>query len=325
MLLRRSFLASLGLLGATSAARAAYPDSPIRLIIPFPGGSGEVQARIVTKALAKIIGQPIVVQGQPGAGGNVAANYVAKAQADGYTMFLGVSTIFEINPLIYKPETYRSMGFDPVADLAPVSLLSEQQFVLVTNPNVPAKSIAELITYAKANPGKLTVATSGVGSPLYLAAIEFMSQSGVKILDVPYKGGGEDSLALLSGTVDLLFGSIPDVRGNIESGKMRALGVTGIKRLKLLPDVPTIAESGLPNYNVTIWSCISVPAATPKPIVQRLQAAIMQTIAQPDVVASMEQIGLEPLSSTGEEVARRIQTETPIWRTALKTAGVAAQ
>ncbi len=318
MLTRRAFIAGLGvpLMSWALDARAAYPDSPLRLIVGFPGGSGEAQARIVAKTLGQILGQPIIVQGQGGAGGNIAAAYVAKARADGYTMLLGVSTFFEINPLIY-----RNPGFT-ARDLRPVSLLSEQEFVLVVRPQLPIHSVQELVAYARANPNKLTNATGGLGSPLDLCSREFMSRTGAKILSVPYKGGGEDTLALLGGFADMMFGSVTDVTGNIEAGKMRALGVTGTRRLKNFPGIPPIAEAGVPGYDVTIWTCLSLPAGTPDEVVTRLQAASEKAIADPACRAGLEQMGLFPLHLNGADVARRIETEAPMWREIFRKAGV---
>lgn len=318
MLTRRAFIAGLGvpLMSWALDARAAYPDSPLRLIVGFPGGSGEAQARIVAKTLGQILGQPIIVQGQGGAGGNIAAAYVAKARADGYTMLLGVSTFFEINPLIY-----RNPGFT-ARDLRPVSLLSEQEFVLVVRPQLPIHSVQELVAYARANPNKLTNATGGLGSPLDLCSREFMSRTGAKILSVPYKGGGEDTLALLGGFADMMFGSVTDVTGNIEAGKMRALGVTGTRRLKNFPSIPPIAEAGVPGYDVTIWTCLSLPAGAPDDVVTRLQAASEKAIADPACRAGLEQMGLFPLHLNGADVARRIETEAPMWREIFRKAGV---
>ncbi|MFT4066973.1 Bug family tripartite tricarboxylate transporter substrate binding protein [Paraburkholderia sp.] len=319
MMRRRRFVAALGapvLLGWMRVALAAFPDNPIRLVVGFPGGSGEAQARIVAKTLGQILGQPVIVQGQGGAGGNIATAYVAKSRPDGYTMLLGVSTFFEINPLIYRTPGFKN------SDLRPVSLLSEQEFVLTVRPQLPIHSVKELIDYARANPNKLTNATGGLGSPLDLCTREFMSRTGVKILSVPYKGGGEDTLALLSGFADMMFGSVTDVTGNLESGKLRALGVTGIKRLKNFPDVPTIAEAGVPGYNVTIWTCLSVPAATPADVVARLQDASAKAIADPACRASLEQMGLFPLHLDGDAVQRRIELEVPMWREIFRKAGV---
>lgn len=318
MLTRRAFVAALGapLLGWALDAQAAYPDSPIRLLVGFPGGSGEAQARIVARTLGRILGQPVVVQGMGGAGGNIATAYVAKAKPDGYTMLLGVNTFFEINPLIY-----RNPGFHN-RDLRPVSLLSEQEFILVVRPQLPIHSVQDLIAYAKAHPNKLSNATGGLGSPLDLCSRQFMTLTGAKILSVPYKGGGDDTLALLGGFADMMFGSVTDVTGNIESGKMRALGVTGTRRQPQFPDVPTIAEAGVPGYDVTIWTCLSMPAGTPDDVVARMQDASQKAIADPQCRSAMEKMGLFPLHMSGADVAKRIETEAPIWRTVFHKAGV---
>jgi tripartite-type tricarboxylate transporter receptor subunit TctC len=320
MISRRTFLAALGApvlsAWASSDAWAAWPDSPIRLIIPFPGGTQEAQARIVAKTLGKYIGQPIVVESHPGAGGNIGAAYVAKARGDGYTLLLGVSTFFETNPLIYK-----DIGYKP-SDLTPVSLLSEQPFLLVARPGLPIANVRELIDYARRNPGKVTVATAGPGSPLDLANREFMSRTGVRMTPVPYKGGGEDTLAVMSGFADLEFGGIPNVAGNIKAGKLRALGVTGSKRLANLPDVPTIAEAGVPGYDFSVWSCVSVPASTPPDIVSKLNAALVKTIADPEVQTGFAQIDLIPVSSTSKAVAQRIVAESATWRAIFQKSGI---
>lgn len=319
MVSRRTFLNTIGATALASwsaeSAFAAYPDSPIRFVIPFPGGTQEAQARIIAKTLGKYIGQPIVVEAHPGAGGNIGAAYVAKTRPDGYTMLLGVSTFFETNPLIYKDIGYK------LTDLVHVSLLSEQPFLLVARPALPVNNVRELVAYAKQNPGKVTVATAGPGSPLDLANREFMSRTGTSMVSVPYKGGGEDTLAVMSGFTDLEFGGIPNVIGNIRAGKLRALGVTGTSRLANLPDVPTIAEAGVPDYNFSVWSCISVASATPAAVIQQLNAAIVKTIADPDVKAGFAQINLIPVSSTSDAVARRIATESVQWRSIFDKAG----
>lgn len=320
MISRRHFLASLGA-GALAAlparsAFAAYPDSPIRLVIPFPGGTQEAQARLLAKTLGKYIGQPVVVEAHPGAGGNIGSAYVAKARGDGYTMLLGVSTFFETNPLIYKDIGYK------LTDLAPVSLLSEQPFLLVSRPDLPVHDVRGLISYAKQNPGKITVATAGPGSPLDLANRQFMAHAGVTTTPVPYKGGGEDTLAVISGFTDLEFGGIPNVVGNIRAGKLRALGITGAHRLASLPDIPTIAEAGLPGFDFSVWSCLCVPGTTPAPIVQQLNAAVVKTIADPEVKNGFTQLNLIPVSSSSDAVVQRIATETTQWRTIFDKSGL---
>jgi tripartite-type tricarboxylate transporter receptor subunit TctC len=329
MITRRSFVAATGVSAILAAsprlAHAAYPTAPIRLVIPFPGGSGEVVARLVGNTLSTYLGQPVVIESHPGAGGNVAANFVAKAPADGYTLLMGVSTIFEINPLLYKPAMYTSLKFDPNADLVPLSTVADQQFVLIVNPRVPANSVKELVDYAKQNPGKLTVASSGVGSPLYLAGQEFMIRTGVNMLDVPYKGGGEDVLAILGGFADVLFGSVTTLAGNIKAGKVRALGVTGSTRLDIMPDLPTIAEAGVPDYNVTTWHCICVPSATPADIQTQLHDALVKTVETPAVKQGLEQQGMVPLTSTSDQARQRIAKETADWRTVFDKAHIEQQ
>ena len=311
-------LVALLVMSSGNAARHEYPDKPLRLILPFPGGEGEAVARIIALAVGKSLGQSVVVENKPGAAGNIAAEFVARSPADGYTLLMGFSTIFEINPLLY-----RELRFD-AADFAPVSLVAETHLVLVVNPSVPARSVQELIDHAKANPGKLTFASAGVGSPLHLAGELFMSRTGVKLLHVPYKGGGAaaTATAVLGGFADVLFGTVTTSLANIQAGKVRALGVTGTRRFDVLPDVPTMAEAGVSGYNVTAWHSIAVPAATPRPIVQRLQSEIAKAIAAPDVRESLERAGVIPVSSTGEEVARRIETETEHWRRVIKDAGI---
>ncbi|MFT4066957.1 Bug family tripartite tricarboxylate transporter substrate binding protein [Paraburkholderia sp.] len=322
---RRDFLAALAapvLLGAgwpRDAHAADYPSSPVRFINPYAAGSDDVQARIVAKALSRYLKQPVVVEAHPGAGGNIAAHYVANSAPDGYTMLLGISAIFEANPLLYREPGFSPDGFRHV------SLLSEQQFVLVVNPSVPARSVPELIEYARAHPGKLTNATAGIGSNLYLAALEFTSKAHVNIENVPYKGGAEDTVAVLSGFADMEFGGVPNVLPHLGTGKLRALGVTGRQRVAVLPDVPTIAQAGLPGYEFAVWNCISVPKATPAAVVATLHDAVVKSIAEDDVRHSLEQLGFTPLSSSPGEIERRIQAEAPMWRELFKMAGIKPQ
>lgn len=322
---RRDFLAALGVpvllsAGWTLDAYAAdYPSSPVRFINPYAAGSDEVQGHIIAKALSTYLKQPVVVESRPGAAGNIAASYVANAAPDGYTMLLGISSIFEANPLLY-----RKPGFSP-ASFQQVSLLSEQQFVLVVNPSVPAHSVSELIGYARAHPGKLTNATAGIGSNLYLAALEFTSKAQVNIENVPYKGGAEDTVAVLGGFADMEFGGVPNVLPHIGTGKLRALGVTGRQRVAVLPDVPTIAEAGLPGYEFAVWNCISVPKATPAAVVATLHDAVVKAIAEDDVRRSLEKLGFAPLSSSPAEIERRIRAETPMWQGLFKTAEIKPQ
>ncbi|KXU85560.1 C4-dicarboxylate ABC transporter substrate-binding protein [Paraburkholderia monticola] len=316
---RRSFqtsLASLALLtlpaailgGLPRCAQAAYPDGPVRIILAFPGGSGDAQLRILASVLTRYLGGPVIVQPMPGASGNIASAYVARARGDGYTLLWGVSTFFEVNPVMYADVGYR------LADLKPVSLLAELPFVLVVNPSLPLHSLKDLIQYAQRNPHKLTNATAGVGSPVDLAGRELMSRANIDILHVPYKGGGEDALAVLSGFADMEFGSVSDVAANIRAGKMRPLGVTSAQRLKQLPEVPTIAEAGVPGYDFSVWNSILAPASTPQPLIDKLHAALVGSLADSQLRAGFEQLGFIPMSSTGAEVSKRIEAESRLWR-----------
>ena len=315
-LLRATAIVAVVLMNWAPLAQAAYPDAPIRLIIAFPGGSSEAQGRILAQALGRYLGQPVVVQAQPGAGGNMAAAYVAKSRGDGYTILLGSNTFFETNPLIY-----REIGYD-LKDLKPVSTLSEQTYVLAVRPSLPIHSVRELIDYARKHPGKLTNATAGSGSPVALAGMAFTSRAGVRFLDVPYKGGGEDTLAVLSGFADLEFSGVTDVAAHVDAGKLRALAVTSKARTKRLPDVPTVSESGVAGYEFTTWNAVFVPASTPEPIVERLHAAIISALNDPDVQSRFEQIGFVAVGSTGETAAHRLAIESVEWRRLFQQAGV---
>jgi tripartite-type tricarboxylate transporter receptor subunit TctC len=301
---------------AVTDARAEWPEGPIRLIIAFPGGSSEAQGRILAKALGKALGETIIVQAAPGAGGNIASAYVARAKPDGYTILLGSNTFFETNPLVYQDIGYQ------LQELKPVSMLSEQTYVLAVRPGLGVRSVRELIDLAKRNPGKLTNATAGIGSPVALAKLEFEEKTGVRFTDIPYKGGGEDTMAVLGGFADLEFSGVTDVAGNIEAGTLQALGVTSRQRVTRLPNVPSLEEAGVAGYQFTTWNCIFVPSATPASIVERLHAALATSIGTPEVRKGFEQLGFVPVSSTGEEAARRLASETESWRALFHARGI---
>jgi tripartite-type tricarboxylate transporter receptor subunit TctC len=300
-------------------AYAEWPEGPIRLVIAFPGGSSEAQARILAKALGSSLGQTIIVQAQPGAGGNIASAYVARARPDGYTILLGSNTFFETNPLVYK-----DIGYEP-ADLKPVSMLSEQTYVLAVRPSLGVHTVKELIYLAARHPGKLTNATAGIGSPVALAKLEFEAKAGVRFTDVPYKGGGEDTMAVLSGFADLEFSGATDVAGNIEAGTLLALGVTSRQRAPRLPNVPSIEEAGVKGYQFTTWNCIFVPSSTPASVVARLHAAVVKSIETPGVRAEFEKLGFVPASSTGEAAAQRLASEAQTWRALFRAREIAAK
>jgi tripartite-type tricarboxylate transporter receptor subunit TctC len=316
-LLLRFALCAFALLFPFAVAHAQYPDHPIRLVVPFAVGEADVVARLVSQAMKDELGQSVVVENKPGAAGNIAAAFVAKSPPDGYTLFAGFSNVFVTNPSMYK-----SLPFDPDKDFALISLVAESQFMLVARASLPVSTVKELIEYAKANPGKLTFSSGGIGSPLHLAGELFMTRAGVKLLHVPYKGGQDAARAVLTGEVDLLFGALSSSISNVQAGKVKAIASTGPTRYAILPDLPTISESGLPGYEVTAWHSIEAPAGTPEPILQVLRNAVHKAIASPEVKSKLEAIGLTPKGSTGEELARRIQAERTLWSGVIKGAGI---
>lgn len=309
----------LALFGVAPPARADYPDHPIKFILPFPpGGETDPLARAVSQQMSKILHQSIVIENRAGAAGNIASQVVAAAPKDGYTLLWGFSNWLVINPLLYKDLT-----FSVARDFAPISSVADGVFVLLVNPKVPAKSVKDLITYAQANPGKLNYASTGVGSPLYLAAVLFAARSHSSMVNISYKGGGDAALAVMSGDCDLVFSS-PSASGSfIKGGKLRALAVTSPQRIPLMPDLPTVSESGMPGFSVTSWHSLLAPAGTPKAIIDKLHAAVIEALATPEVQEDGKRQGLVITGSTPAQVADRIKAETAMWREVLHGAGVA--
>ena len=283
----------------------AYPSKPIRLIVPFAAGGGnDAVARLVGKRLADSLGQPVLVDNRPGAGGVVGAELAAKSAPDGYTLFLGGVGSHAINPNLH-----RKLPYDPVRDFAPVELLAQAPLVLVVHPSVPARDIAEFIAYARANPGRLNFASNGNGSSSQLAAVMFDTMAGVDMVHVPYKGLSPALADLLSGQVQLMFSSVVAILPHIKAGKLRGLATTGAKRLASLPELPTIAESGLPGYEASSWYGILAPAGTPRDIVARLNAELGKALDQPEVRASLIAEGAEPAGGSPEAFAAHIRSE----------------
>ncbi|ABM37426.1 tripartite tricarboxylate transporter substrate binding protein [Polaromonas naphthalenivorans] len=299
-------------------AGADWPSKPIRWIVPFPpGGAMDAIARTLGEKAGKTLGQPFVIENKPGAGGNIGADFVAKAPADGYTMM-----ITSIGMATNKP-LYGKLSYDPVKDFAPVSLLAVVPNVLVTNSTQPnVKIVADLIAAAKKEPGKLSYASAGNGTSIHLAGEVFTSLAKIDMLHVPYKGSGPAVADLLGGQVNYMFDSISSARPHIESGKLRALGVTTAKRSSALPNVPTLAEAGLPGYEVSPWFAVFMPAATPKPVIARLNAALLDAMKQPDVRARFASIGAEPVGSTPDELAAHLARESARWSKLIAERGI---
>jgi tripartite-type tricarboxylate transporter receptor subunit TctC len=312
-------LASATLPAARAQAPAAsWPSKPIRWVVPFPpGGAMDAIARTLGEKAGKTLGQPFVIENKPGAGGNIGADFVAKQPGDGYTLM-----ITSIGMATNKP-LYGKLSYDPIKDFAPVSLLAVVPNVLVTNATQPdVKTAKDVIAAARKAPGKLTYASAGNGTSIHLAGEVFTSLAQVDMLHVPYKGSGPAVSDLLGGQVNYMFDSITSARPHIESGKLRALGVTTAKRSKTLPNVPTLAEAGLPGYEVSPWFAVFMPAATPKDIVAKVNAALLEAMKDPDVVKRFETIGAEPVGSTPEEMAQHLARESERWTKLIQERGI---
>ena len=299
-------------------AQDDYPNRPVRIIVPFaPGGSTDVVARILADKLGAELKQNFVVENKPGAGGKIGADAVAKASPDGYTLLMGTTGVLAINRYLYK-----EMSFDAERDLAPVSYTSLITNILVVNPQVPARSVAELVQLAKAKPGSLTFASSGAGSSTHLSGELFKSMAGVDILHIPYKGSSQALVDVVAGQVTMLFDNAPSSLPFVEQGKLRALAVTSTKRLPNLPDVPTIDESGVKGYESLSWSGIVAPAGTPRRIVDKLNAAIERILRSDEVKQRFVSLGVEPVGGPPEAFSRHIRAESEKWGKVVRAANI---
>jgi tripartite-type tricarboxylate transporter receptor subunit TctC len=319
---RRRFL-TLAVLCAVATFQAhaqTYPNRPVRLLVPFaPGGGADTISRILTPKLHEALGQPWVVDNRGGAAGNLAAETVARAAPDGHTVLMGFATTLTVNPSLYK------LPYNVEKDLQPVTMLATAQYILVIHSSVPANSVKELIALAKQKPGSLNYSSGGIGTPLHLAAELFQKRAGVKMVHLAYKGGGPAAAALLGGEAQVLFGSIASSIQHVKSGRLKALATTGSKRSKVIPELPTMIESGFPGFDVTSWYGLLVPATTPMTVVNKLRDAAIKSLALPDVVEAMSRQGLDVETSTPQEFAARIKAETATWADVIRTAGIKAE
>jgi tripartite-type tricarboxylate transporter receptor subunit TctC len=305
------------LCSAFTAVAADYPTRPVSVVVAFtPGGPSDVLARIVGKKLEALLRQPFVIENRPGAGGNIAAESVARAAPDGYTLLNGNNSILATNASLYK-----KLGYDAEKDFAPISLLGLQPNILVVNPQVPAKSMAELIALAKASPGKLNFASSGYGAAAHLAGELFKTEAKIDIVHVAYKGAGPALQDVVAGHVQMMFATSASVIGHIRSGALRPLAVTTLKRTPLLPEVATIDELGIKGFDATTWHGLVAPAGTPKEIIATLHAAIKETLKDADVRQQLENLGVDIVGSTPDEFAAYIKSETPKWTAVVKASG----
>jgi tripartite-type tricarboxylate transporter receptor subunit TctC len=307
--------AAAGQVNLVSAAD--YPARPVTIVVAFtPGGPSDVLARILGKSLERNLGQPFVIENRPGAGGNLAAEMVAHAAPDGHTLLNGNNSILATNAALYK-----QINFDPEADFAPISLIGSQSNILVINPSVPAKSVAELIALAKARPGRLNFASSGYGAAAHLAGELFKVKANVDIVHVPYKGAAPALQDVIAGHVDMMFATAASVVGHIRDGTVRALAVTTLRRTAVMPDIPTLDELGLRGFDAATWHGLVAPARTPKDILAILNRAVVAGLHDQTVEAQLAALGVDVAASTPEEFAAYVKTEIPKWTAIVKASG----
>lgn len=300
-----------------AASTGAYPTRPVRLVIPFAAGGGtDTLARIIAPRLGDGLGQTIVVDNRGGAGGNLAAEIVAKAAPDGHTVFVGFNTVLTVNPHLYK------LAFSAERDLAPVTLLATAQYILVVHPSVPAATVKDFVALARQKPGAYNYSSGGVGTPLHLAGELLSKRAGIKMVHVAYKGGGPAAAALLAGEVEVLFGSVAASMPHVKSGRLKALATTGIRRSKVAPELPTLDESGYPGFDVGSWYAFLVPARTPPFIVNRIRDEGIRAVQLSEVQKVMSAQGLEAETSTPQELAARIKRESAAWAAVIRDAGI---
>jgi tripartite-type tricarboxylate transporter receptor subunit TctC len=311
------FATVAGLPGQAGAQTAGYPNKPVTIIVPFTaGGNTDAFARMVGDELDKALGQRFLVENKPGAGGNLGAAQVARATPDGYTLGMGTVSTHAINPSLYK-----KLPYNPDTAFAPVSLIATLPNVLVVNPQIPAKSVPELIELLKAEPGVHTYASSGPGTSPHLGAELFASRTGTTMTHVPYKGSGQSIMDVVAGHVDMVFDNIPTAAQQAKAGKVRALAVTSLERAPLLPDVPAMAEF-LPGFEATSWHGLFAPGGTPKELVEKVSSEVQRIMKLPHIQERMQAMGATPVGNTPEEFAQHISVERKKWAEVVKASGV---
>ena len=304
--------------GSANAYAQSYPSKPIRLVVPYPpGGPLDIMARAIGQKLTEAWSQPVVVDNRAGAGGNIGADLVAKGPADGYTLLMGAVATHAINPTLYA-----KIPYDPVRDFTPVALVAQVPNILVVNPSVPAKSVKELIALARARPGYLNFGSGSTGSTGHLAGELFKTMAGVQMVHIPYKGGAPAMADLLAGQVQLMFDNLANALPNVKAGRLRALAVTTLARSPAMPDLPTMAESGLPGFDLTTWFGLMVPAGTPPEIVAKLNAEIVRALNAKDMRERLEKMGAEPpANNTPEHFAAFVRAEAAKYAKVVKDSG----
>ena len=313
----RRVVAVLFALAALPAAAQNFPSKPIRLICPFPpAGAVDIASRAIASEMTRTLGQPVAVENRPGAGGNLGAEAAARAAPDGYTLFMSTSGIQAINPALYT-----KMPVDVNKELVPVAPLVSLNNVLVLHPSVKANSVKEVIAMAKAQPGKIPYASSGNGTSIHMSGAMFTHMTGVDLIHIPYKGSGPAVTDLLAGQVLMMFDNIPSSLPHIKAGKLKALATTGAKRDPALPDLPTIAEAGVPGYESGVWFGLMVPAGTPKEIIARLNAEAVKGARSPEFVKRMGDLGYNFIPGSPEQMSELIKAEIARWTPIVKASG----
>ncbi|MCW5604729.1 MAG: tripartite tricarboxylate transporter substrate binding protein [Burkholderiales bacterium] len=312
------FLYCLVVAGAVQAADRGYPTKPVRMVVPFGAGSiSDILARTISTRMSESFGQQVVVDNRPGAGGNIGSDVVAKAPPDGYTILLGAASVIAINSSLFT-----NMPFDQATAFAHITQVSSNTNVLVVTPSLPAKSVKELIAYGRSNPGKLTFASSGAGGSIHLSGELFKSMAGIDMVHVAYKSSPLAHVDIMSGQVQLMFDGMPTALPQVKAGKLRALGVTAGKRSAQLPELPTIAEAGLPGYEAVGWFGFAAPAGTPGEVVARLNKEIVRILNLPDVRERLLGIGAEPVGSSPEAFSKFVKVEMAKWGKIIKTLNI---
>ncbi|WPB59438.1 tripartite tricarboxylate transporter substrate binding protein [Xylophilus sp. GOD-11R] len=302
---------------ASAFAQEVWPSRPITVVVPFPaGGTTDIVARLAGQALSQELGQPVVVDNRPGAGGNIGSQMVARAPADGYTLVMGTVGTHAINPALYK-----KMPYDHIKDFAPISRVANVPNLLVANPSQPFKTVKEMIAYAKANPDKLTFASSGNGTSIHLAGELFKTLTGVSMQHIPYKGSAPALADLIAGQTNVMFDNLPSSIAFVRGGKLRPIAVTTLQRSPELPDVPTVAESGVPGFDASSWFGLLAPAGTPPAVIKRIDDALLKVMASTDLKKKIMEQGGQPVGETPEQFAAFIRTETTKWAKVVKESG----
>jgi tripartite-type tricarboxylate transporter receptor subunit TctC len=310
-------LAAIALCASAAIGAQDYPNRPVKLVVPFPpGGPLDVTGRLIAQKLTEAWGQSVVVENKPGAGGNIGAELVAKSPPDGYTILMGALSTHAVNPSLYP-----KMPYDAVKDFAPITLIAVTPNVLVVNPSLPVHSVKDLIAYAKANPGKLAFGSGSNGSAGHLAGELFKVDTGTDIVHVPYKGGAPATQALLAGDVQFMFDNLANATAQVKAGKLRALAVTTAERSKLAPDLPTMAEAGLPGFDIATWYGLLAPAGTPPAVVAKWNAEVTKILNAPDTRERLMAQGAEPAPMTAAQFAAFIEREIPKYARIVKASG----